>query len=117
MPALLAEPVEPAPISPWAQLKEDFESLGVLATVREGYISRSTEPPDKPSKLISVLSDIWPLTIGQYANRVIEPVPSKLDPVKTNLVMAAMFSLSLSPHTFLGTERLSLGQVHTERLY
>jgi len=57
------------------------------------------------------------LTIGQYSIPFIGPAPSKLDTVVTNQLMAGLNSLCLSPHTFLGTDRLSLGQVDTEILY
>ena len=45
------------------------------------------------------------------------PLASKLDAVKTNMVIDAMMTFSVRPLTFLGTERLSLGTVDTLKLY
>ena len=42
---------------------------------------------------------------------------TKVDGVKTNLVLEAMRVRDLSPLTFLGIEHLSLGEVDTGKLY
>ena len=58
--------------------------------------------------------------VNEYSIPLIDILPlddTKLDAVKTNLVIDAMISLSVFPQTFVGTERLSLGTVDTLKLY